>query len=531
MPLSEAPTMPKSQGFIRYQIRPKRNVNIEYGTFCIAKWDKTCKKNDETWLGRVINKEEGIFYTKKLGYYKFNIPSTFEQLSEKESEKYIIIDKANNIKLGRIKNIKINQRPNTIHLGLSYVINKFLVKTGLDKIIPFSSPKEKDSILSLINFKIASNNCYSDAYEWWESDFCRYLYPYADLKLQLISELLVKIGTEKYFRKFFDNYLHYLDKLNINTNILMDSTGLKNTIDCPLSAVNNYNGIFSNEIRIISVMDKITGLPIYYRYVQDNIVDINTLKNIMNELLESNIQINRLILDAEYYSKENIVELTDLKIPFMTLMHEKIGIYEDLIRQIGPNLQKNENLVKYNHRNLFVKKVQVNIFNTQIPVTAFVCCDPIAKADQHKNYYKNLDNNIDSDKFEYDLLKLGMFIIVTTIDISSEEVLPCFYSRQSVEQLFNYINNTIDTVPLSIHSEETFSGHIMLCFIATIIYLSLDIELRKSGIIFFQAKKSLLRLHGNIYNKNLISDVANKSVYDILKALKIKIDAKILLDI
>jgi hypothetical protein len=531
MPLSEAPTMPKSQGFIRYQIRSKRNVNIEYGTFCVAKWDKICKKNDETWLGRVINKEEGIFYTKILGYYKFKIPSTFEQLSEKESEKYIIIDKAKNLKLGRIKNIKINQRPNTIHLGLSYVINKFILKTGLDKIIPFGTPKDKDSILSLINYKIASNDCYCDAYEWWESDFCRYLYPYADLKQQIISELLAKIGTEKYFRNFFDNYLHYLDKININNNVLIDGTGLKNTIDYPLSPVNNHNGIISNEIILMSVIDRITGLPIYYRYVPGNIVDINTLKKTINELLEYNIQIHRLILDAGYYSEENIAELIALNIPFMTRMHQKNGTYEVLIKQIGPNLQKNENLVKYNHRNIFVKKVQIKIFNSQIPVTAFVCCDPIVKADQYKNYYKNFDNNIDNDKFDYDLLNMGMFIIVTTIDVSPEEVLPCYYSRQSVEQLFDYIKNTIDTVPLRVQSEETFSGHIMLCFLATIIYHSLDIELRKSGIIFFQAKESLLRLHGNVYNKNLIPDVANKLVNDVLKALKIKLDAKILLDI
>jgi hypothetical protein len=154
------------------------------------------------------------------------------------------------------------------------------------------------------------------------------------LRSQRISELLVKVGKESFFRNFFENYLNYIRKIETKNNILIDSTGLRNAIKCPYTAINNHNGEISNEIRLISVIDKVSGFPIYYRYVPGNVVDVNTLKNTLFELKEYGVNIDRLILDAGYYSEKNLTELYDNNIPFMTRMVPRYELYELFVKKI-----------------------------------------------------------------------------------------------------------------------------------------------------------------------------------------------------
>jgi hypothetical protein len=57
--------MELSKGFIRYQTRKDKNSNIEYATFCKAKRINGKKINETVWLGRVIDKNKGRYFTKK----------------------------------------------------------------------------------------------------------------------------------------------------------------------------------------------------------------------------------------------------------------------------------------------------------------------------------------------------------------------------------------------------------------------------------------------------------------------------------
>ena len=66
-------------------------------------------------------------------------------------------------------------------------------------------------------------------------------------------------------------------RLEIGTGVLVDSTGLPNDIQIPITAVDNHNHVISNEARLILVVDRKSGLPLYFRYVAGNIVDGSTL--------------------------------------------------------------------------------------------------------------------------------------------------------------------------------------------------------------------------------------------------------------
>jgi transposase len=99
--------------------------------------------------------------------------------------------------------------------------------------------------------------------------------------------------------------------------------------------------------------------------VPGNIVDVSTLSATINELNEYNINIDRAILDAGYYSKDNIILLYKNKIPFMTRLTEKNETFKLLVKTFVPNITCKENLVKFGDRTLFIKKHLYNFMLIQ----------------------------------------------------------------------------------------------------------------------------------------------------------------------
>ena len=63
--------------------------------------------------------------------------------------------------------------------------------------------------------------------------------------------------------------------------------------------------------------------------------------------------------------------------------------------------------------------------------------------------------------------------------ISVEKLLPMYYTRQQVEQVFDISKNYADLLPIRVQSEQGFAGHLLICFMATAIMQKLQQELLK----------------------------------------------------
>ncbi|WP_400209749.1 transposase [Candidatus Methanarcanum hacksteinii] len=89
----------------------------------------------------------------------------------------------------------------------------------------------------------------------------------------------------------------------------MDSTPLPNDIDDnPFNALCSH-GTGSPEIqmRLVLVIDSITGLPVWYELIPGNVLDLNTLKNFTDNVKASiDVEITEYVLDAGYANKELI---------------------------------------------------------------------------------------------------------------------------------------------------------------------------------------------------------------------------------
>jgi transposase len=98
-----------------------------------------------------------------------------------------------------------------------------------------------------------------------------------------------------------------------------------------VTAINNHNGVISNETRLVLVLDKKSGLPIYFRYVAGNIVDVMTLEATLAEVRAYGVDVRHAIVDAGYYSEKNIRAMHESEISFVLRMPPNRKLHKELI--------------------------------------------------------------------------------------------------------------------------------------------------------------------------------------------------------
>ena len=248
--------------------------------------DGRIRKRSGPNLGRVIDKELGIYQSRERGVFTYDAatntygkpPASFvPNIRRKNAREKLIVD-----------------------YGDAFLIDMLLVKFGLTDALKAAGYGNPDSLGALLLYYILQKRSNLHAATWYEGSFARILYPKANLTSQRISDLLESIGKEDNMRAFFNAYLAILnakDDVRDNANILIDSTGLPNSIHFPLTAVSNHNGVISEEVRLIYVVQQDTRLPIYMRYVPGNIVDTTTLITTLKELKAQGVSTKFAILE------------------------------------------------------------------------------------------------------------------------------------------------------------------------------------------------------------------------------------------
>jgi len=211
-------------------------------------------------------------------------------------------------------------------------------------------PGEGDTLLSLIAFKLLDSNANCYAKRWLSGSYAQYLYPKASLATPRISEFMERLGREETKRAFFDAYTPYLKGIpEVSENVLIDSTGLPNDIHFEYTQVNNHNGVISREARLIYVVERNTGLPVYFRYVAGNIVDVITLRVTINHLRAQDMDVKHGILDVGYCSEKNINDLYDNGIPFLIRLPNN-ALAKSLIKEHCKGVRSTEYLFQYGDR-------------------------------------------------------------------------------------------------------------------------------------------------------------------------------------
>ena len=75
---------------------------------------------------------------------------------------------------------------------------------------------------------------------------------------------------------------------------------------------------------------------------------------------------------------------------------------------------------------------------------------------------------------------LGTFMLVSSKRLAPADILPTYYARQQIEQVFDLGKNYAPMLPLRVQSEEALRGHLLLTFAATAVFRLLQGRLEGS---------------------------------------------------
>jgi transposase len=401
--------------------------------------------------------------------------------------------------------------------GNTYVLYEYCRLSGFMGLISAVFGALANIILALVFYRLIESGGMNMVADWYNGNFARVCFPGLDLSSQRVSDYLVQIGDEALWRKFF---VLYTQSVYSNNGVIIDSTGLTNDIDISLTALGHHGGDIANEIRMIMVVDRTTGEPLYFRYVAGNIVDVTTLKTTMDELAQLHINANYALLDAGYYSEENIRELYNSNISFLMRIPAGRIAFKESTQNALPTLESIENCVLYGERILYIKREEIKLFEDQFIGYAYVCLDVKRRADDITRIMKNaIQTNEDAAKINEKLKTAGVFVLLSPDKLANDEVLQLYYLRQSAEQIFEISKSYADILPLRVHKEETLRGILMINFLAVAIYKNLNNQL-PDAIPLNNALKYMRSQKCKVYQDgNVIPNEPNKRQRLILEAI------------
>ncbi|MDR2459203.1 MAG: hypothetical protein LBE38_00260 [Deltaproteobacteria bacterium] len=98
--------------------------------------------HEVVYLGKVIDKEKQIFWSKERGEFHYTIEEGFEQIKQNQNsiEKELLM----------------------VTLGDAWLLEKMLTTSGYDEVLRMSMPKESDTLISHIGYKLLGKHLTPD---------------------------------------------------------------------------------------------------------------------------------------------------------------------------------------------------------------------------------------------------------------------------------------------------------------------------------------------------------------------------------
>ena len=398
--------------------------------------------------------------------------------------------------------------------GDSYALNKVLESSGLKQLLK-DCFVDHDQIMALVLYQLAQGGAMSHYQNWAEGNIVQQIFPTPNLTSQRISDLLKIMGKAEVQRKFFKAYIaaFFKDK----HGVLIDSTALPSNINSSLNSWGYGAGGVDKKVGCLMLVDKASKLPIFFRSIPGEIADVSTLEATFKEIKLLGLKAEHAIFDAGYFSETNITYLCRMKINFISRMPKSRKVFVELVAKHKRNLEEMSNATQYGDRVVFMKSVKIKLYGYKM--FAHIILDPDKKAKDMKYLMLDaLSNPTEKSDTQEKIAQAGMLILISSDALDRAEVLPSYYARQSIEQIFGFAKSSNDLLPLRVHSEMAINGYLLLSFIALILFILVRQKLSEKFTVN-QAILILRNLKAKIFDSSTIVAEASKKQKIILELL------------
>jgi hypothetical protein len=495
--------------YIRYITK---NNGFEYASIADSKRDGDHVNQGYLGnLGRVVDKSLGIFKNRERGLFCYSIEDGYTDLPEDYTPSADFLEKERLI----------------LDFGDSFFLHEFIGKQTFNQAIGAVVNKNLDTLMSLLYYRILTDKkAYLYADTWYKGNYASVLFPKAHLRSQRLSEFLVQLGNEENQRRFFAKYFECLYGESLAKGIVIDSSGLPNASRMSITQISNHNGEINLEARLIYVLDRKNGMPIYFRYCPGNIVDVSTLCTTLAELKQYKIDVDYVIVDAGYFSELNVKDLYKNKVKFVTRLAPNRTIFKEAYNKVHKNLTSSKNALRYGNRLVYIVKEKVDIYG--YTGFAYVGVDVDSRNQQTKRAaFEAFDDKLTNAEMDAKMAQLGLFVIISSESLPTSEILPLYYTRQQIEQVFDVSKNNADILPIRVQNEDTFRGHLMLAFLATVVIQKLQRDIitnrKKSDKICPEgAFMSLRNQKCKVFQKEIVPQETVRTNNELYKMFNIK---------
>ncbi|MBR2760883.1 MAG: transposase [Solobacterium sp.] len=428
----------------------------------------TVRKKDQKHIGRVIDKENNVFYSRERGIFTYD-PITDEY------------GKADEIYSTELKKDRRRKEKLLVDFGDAFFLHQVIKDMQYDTVLDAIGYGNPDTLKAMVMYYIISDAANCHAQTWFDGSFAKILYPNANLKSQRISDFLSSIGEEQRQRDYFKAHISWVkEMISDDPAIIVDSTGLPNDIDTYLKNFSNHNGKISRECRMSVALQRDSGYPLLYRVHPGNIVDSTTLQRTIILLSLYDIYADMALLDAGYCTAPIIDELYDNEIDFMTRLPDSTNMYKELVEKCLPGLKRKENLVEYNGRFMYIDRAEIHVGDKKRKGYGYLGMDVDRSTDEiHKASRKTGDKKKSAEEMHKIITNAGLFGLLSSLPYESKDAVPTYYIRQMVEQYFDIGKGISRMTPLRGHSEETIFGHLLLCQAASTINLYIQQKMKQ----------------------------------------------------
>lgn len=417
------------------------------------------------------------------------------------------------------RSIKIEEK-SIVDFGDGFMVHQMLSATGLASVIS-DVTNNSDTILALIAYQLAAGKAMYNCAEWAEGNVISHLLPKARLDSQHISKIINQMGSGNFQQKFFQ---FYISKFFQDTHgVLIDSTAMPSSINSSINAWGHSAEGIREKINCLLLVDKHTKLPIYFRVIAGDIADVSTLAFTIDEISRLGLQMEQAIFDAGYFSEANVKYLCSLGVNFISRLPKSRQIFKELVSE-AKQIENLSNIVIYGERVLFIESKKIDLYGYQ--AYAHIIFDPSKKArDINKLMLHRAANPSEIKDYETAMQNCGFFILLSSEAIANTEIMPSYYTRQGIEQIFDLAKNDASLLPLRVHSEQAINGYLLLVFLSVTLAVMIKNKLGSKWTL--EQALAILRCHkAKIYPTEIIPLEPRKKDKDIYSTLHITVPTK-----
>jgi hypothetical protein len=169
------------------------------------------------------------------------------------------------------------------------------------------------------------------------------------------------------------------------------------------------------------------------------------------------------------------------------------------------------NFVNFDDRYLFIVKKPIMVgSNKDNPAWMYLGYDRDHANEEQRSLHKKAKKKHLSDADIVSALQReGLFGVISGQDYPIGEILPAYYQRQSIEQIFDFTKHYTKLLPLRVESEETLRGHLLLSYIAACSIKMIQLRLKADQMMMGSRLECMSMQHCNVYQSRIVIDPAD----------------------